>query len=125
LPTTERGPLALLAAHALASLLHHVHNAEFLKEYPDLPTSLTPAGVYAAWAGEAVIALAGLLLLRFGRTGAGLALIGSYALIGFSGLAHYIVAPLPAHTFAMNATIGLEVVTAAFLLAAVIRRMAG
>ena len=115
----------MLAAHALASLLHHAHNAAFLKDYPNLPTSLTPAGVYAAWAGEAVIALVGLVLLRLGRTGAGLALIGSYALIGFSGLAHYVVAPLSAHTFAMNATIALEAITAAFLLTAVVRRMAG
>ena len=52
-------------------------------------------------------------------------LIGAYALIGFGGLAHYLVAPVAAHSWAMNATIWLEVVTAALLLATVIRRIAG
>jgi hypothetical protein len=115
----------LLVAYAAASLLHHVHNAEYLREYPNLPASLTRAGVYAAWLAEAAIGLIGYLLLRSGRTQAGLVLIGSYALIGFSGLAHYLAAPVSAHTWAMNATIWLEVAAAALLLATVIRRIAG
>ena len=116
--------LALTACVA-ASLLHHVHNAEYLQDYPNLPRTLTRGGVYAAWLAEAVIALAGYALLRSGRKKSGLALIGLYALIGFGGLAHYYAAPLSAHTLAMNATIWLEALTAALLLATVLRRTTG
>ena len=114
----------LLLAHVAASLLHHIHNAEFLGEYPNLPASLTRAGVYTAWFVEALIALAGYALLRRGWTQTGLVLIGAYALIGFGGLAHYLVAPIGAHSLAMNATIWLEALTAALLIDTVIRRIA-
>jgi hypothetical protein len=121
-PRPEAGVLACLLACAAASLLHHVHNAEFLQDYPNLPASLSRGRVYAAWLGEAAVGLAGYALLRTGRTRFGLALIGIYALIGFSGLAHYYAAPVSAHTVAMNATILLEALTAALLLAIVVRR---
>lgn len=124
-PSPDRALTACLLACVAASLLHHVHNAEFLAEYPNLPASLTRGGVYAAWLGEAVVALLGYVLLRTGRPRAGLVLVGAYALIGFSGLAHYAVAPVGAHSLAMNATIWLEVAAAALLLATVIRRIAG
>jgi len=114
-----------LAACVAASLLHHVHNAEYLQDYPNLPGTLTRGGVYAAWLAEAVIAFTGYVLLHFGKEKTGLALIGLYALIGFGGLAHYYAAPLSAHTLAMNATIWLEALTAALLLATVLRRTAG
>jgi len=105
-----------------ASLLHHVHNAEFLQDYPNLPASLSRARVYAAWAGEAVVGAVGWLLLRLNFRKTGLAAIGLYALAGFAGLAHYTLAPPSAHTLAMNATIWLEVLAATCLLAAVVRR---
>jgi hypothetical protein len=114
-----------LAACVAASLLHHVHNAEYLQDYPNLPGTLTRGGVYAAWLAEAVIAFAGYVLLRFGKEKTGLVLIGLYALTGFGGLAHYYAAPLSAHTLAMNATIWLEALTAALLLVTVLRRIAG
>ena len=114
-----------LLAHAAASLLHHIHNAQYLSEYPNLPPSLTRTGVYTAWLVEALFGLAGYVLLRTGRTQTGLVLVGAYALIGFGGLAHYLAAPVAAHSWAMHATIWLEVMTAALLLAAVIRRIAG
>lgn len=114
-----------LAACVAASLLHHVHNAEYLQDYPNLPGTLTRGGVYAAWLAEAVMAFAGYVLLRLGKEKTGLALIGLYALIGFGGLAHYYAAPLAAHTPAMNATIWLEALTAALLLVTVARRIAG
>lgn len=114
----------LLLAHAAASLLHHVHNAEYLGQYPTMP-SVTRGGVYAAWLVEATAGLVGYVLLRLGRASAGLVLIGLYALIGFGGLAHYYAAPLSAHTLAMNATIWLQALSAALLLAAVLRRIAG
>jgi hypothetical protein len=61
--------------YALASLAHHVHNAEWLDAYPNLPAGLTRAVVYA----------------------------------------HYAVAPVAAHSLAMNLTIGCEVATATLL----------
>jgi hypothetical protein len=125
LPPTDRGLLGFLAACVAASLLHHVHNAEFLHEYPNLPASLTRGGVYAAWLAEALVGAAGCLLFKFKQRKAGLGLIGLYALIGFSGLAHYTLAPVSAHTLAMNATIWLEVVTASLLLVAAGSRMQG
>lgn len=118
-----RGVPAFLLAYAAASLLHHVHNAEFLQDYPNLPASVSRAAVYAAWLGEAAIGVAGYALLRFGRIRLGLALIGIYALTGFGGLAHYYVAPVSGHTWAMNATIWLEVLAAGLLLIAVLRRI--
>ena len=121
----DDGVLAALLACAAASLLHHVHNAEFLQDYPNLPASLSRGQVYAAWLGEAAIGAAGWVLFRLNFRQIGLAAIGLYALIGFSGLAHYALAPLSAHTLAMNATIWLEAVAAALLLVAVGRRMRG
>jgi hypothetical protein len=121
----DAGVGAFLLACVAASLLHHVHNAEFLQDYPNLPASISRARVYAAWAGEAAIGAAGWLLLRLNFRKTGLAAIGVYGLIGFSGLAHYALAPLSAHTLAMNATIWLEAATAALLLVAVGRRMQG
>jgi len=120
-----RGTLAFLLAYAAASFLHHVHNAEHLKDYPNLPASWTRGDVYAAWLAQAVVGLVGYLLLRAGWQRTGLALIGAYALTGFLGLAHYYVAPIAAHTLAMNASIWLEVLAAALLLAAVGREFSG
>ena len=119
----DGGVLAFLLAYAAASLLHHVHNAEFLQDYPNLPASLSRGQVYAAWLGEAAIGAAGWVLFRLNYRKIGLGAIGLYALIGFSGLAHYFAAPVSAHTLAMNATIWLEAATAALLLIAVLRRI--
>ncbi len=113
------------AACMAATLLHHIHNAEFLPDYPNLPPSLTRGGVYAAWIAEAALAVAGLLLLKFDYRRLGLAALGGYALIAFGGLAHYHAAPFSAHTLAMNATIWLEAATGALLLITVLRRIAG
>ena len=121
----DGGVLVFLLAFAAASLLHHVHNAEFLPDYPNLPASLSRGQVYAAWLGEAAIGAAGWVLLRLNYERIGLAVIGVCALAGFGGLAHYAVAPLSTHTLAMNATIWLEVGAAALLLVAVARRMQG
>jgi hypothetical protein len=119
------GIAVLLLVFAAASFLHHVHNAEYLKDYPNLPASWTRGDVYAAWLAQAVAGAAGYLSLRAGWQRTGLALIGLYALTGFFGLAHYHVAPAAAHTPAMNATIGLEVAAAALLLGGVVREFSG
>lgn len=119
--------LALL--YAAASFLHFAHNAEYLADYPNLPASFTRAGIYVAWLAAAAIGAAGLALLRFGRTPAGLALLGIYAALGFDGLLHYTRAPIADHTAGMNFTIGFEVAAAAalffFVVNAATRRLLG
>ena len=57
--------LPFLLAYAGASLFHHVHNAEYLADYPNMPAWLSPARVYAAWIGVTAIGLIGYLLLRW------------------------------------------------------------
>ena len=112
----NRSLLALVLAHAAASLLHFVHNATFLADYPNMPDWITPGGVYAVWLGEAAIGAAGVILLMRGRTMLGLALIAIYAVLGLGGLDHYTLASISAHTLAMNATIWLETATGLILL---------
>lgn len=107
-----------LLAYAAASLFHHVHNAEFLAEYPNLPTWLSRAEVYAAWLCVTAIGVAGYLLIHWRHQLAGLIVLAVYALFGFDGLAHYAVARMSEHTLTMNLSIWAEVVTAAALLAA-------
>jgi len=64
-------------------------------------------------------------VLRAGWRRSGLVLIGLYALTGFFGFAHYHVAPVAAHTPAMHASIWLEAVAGALLLASVRREFSG
>src|SRR5580765_1657824 len=98
-----RNALAIsLAGYAAASLLHHIHNAEYLADYPNMPAWLTPAKVYAAWAVETLLGLTGYVLLRAGYRVLGLVLVAVYAVVGFGGLDHYYVASFAAHTFAMH-----------------------
>jgi hypothetical protein len=112
----NRTLLALVLVHAAASLVHFVHNATFLADYPNMPIWITPGGIYAVWLAEAAVGAAGVwLFLR--RRMIGLALIAIYAVLGFAGLDHYMLAPISAHTVAMNATIWLETVTGVVLLA--------
>lgn len=113
--TANRSLLALVLVHTAASLVHFAHNATFLADYPNMPAWLSPAGVYAVWLAQAAIAAAGVLLLVRGRP-IGLALIAIYAVLGFAGLDHYVLAPMSAHTVAMNATIWLEMATGMVLL---------
>src|SRR5262245_46771281 len=105
----------LTGLYAVASFLHFAHNAEYLADYPNLPDSFTRAGIYAAWLAVTVVGVAGLALVRFGRTPAGLAVLGIYAAFGFDGLLHYTRAPIADHTSGMNLTIGFEVAAAAAL----------
>jgi hypothetical protein len=108
---------ALLAIYCAASLIHFVHNAQFIAEYPNLPAWLTSSKVYVAWLAVTSVGAAGIALALSGRRVPGLLLIMGYAALGFAGLDHYTRAPLSAHTLAMNATIAFEVVAAAALLA--------
>jgi len=114
--------LILMLVYGAASLLHFVHNAEFLADYPNMPGWLTRAQVYGVWLGVAVTGVVGYFLIRFGFELLGLMVIAVYAVLGFAGLDHYTLAPVSAHSAAMNATIWLEVVAAAVLLATTVKR---
>jgi hypothetical protein len=103
----------LLIVYAAASLLHFIHNAEYLADYPNLPASWMRADIYLAWLAITLVGAAGWCLLAYGKRIAGLLSIAGYALLGMDSLGHYIVAPVSAHTAAMNLTILLEVSAAA------------
>src|SRR5690349_19553794 len=113
---TSPALLASVLVYFVASLVHFVHNAEFLHESPNMPESLTRLGVYLAWLVVTVVGATGYLVYRLRAPRAGLALLAVYAALGYAGLDHYVVAPVSAHTFVMNATIAFEVVTASILL---------
>jgi len=117
--------LICLLAYAVASLAHYSHNAEFLDAYPNMPAWLSRAQVYAAWLAVTAIGLVGYLLVRSRYRLPGLIVLAVYGLLGLDGLGHYAVAPLSAHTAAMNLTVWLEVATAVLLLGAVATFMLG
>jgi hypothetical protein len=111
----------LMLIYGAASLLHFLHNAVYIHAYPNLPSWLTSSGVLAAWLVVAGTGVVGYLLYSRVSRIAGLIVIAAYALFGLGGLDHYTVAPVSAHTFAMNATILLEAATAVVLLVYVVR----
>jgi hypothetical protein len=111
--------LPLLLIYSAASLLHFLHNAVYLHDYPNLPLWLTAGGVMGAWMIEAGTGVVGYLLYTRGRRTGGLITIAVYAALGLAALDHYTVAPVSAHTVAMNLTILLEVATAVGLLVCV------
>ncbi len=108
-----------LAIYCLASLVHFIHNAEFLSAYPGLPANWTRTGVYLVWFGMTAVGALGWSLLHFGRKQAGLVVSAVYACFGLDSLAHYVVAPMSAHTVAMNVTIFMEVGAALLVLLAI------
>lgn len=112
----------LLLAYGTATLVHFIHNAEFLREYPGMPATWTRAGVYGAWLVLTGIGITGWLLLVRGFRTAGLGLLALYAAGGLDSLGHYVLAPLSLHSAAMNATILLEVAAAALVLVEVARQ---
>ena len=107
--------LVLMIVYGAASLLHFVHNALYIQEYPNLPKWITPLGVYASWCGIAAVGALGYWLYRKVSHTFGLVVSAVYALLGFGGLDHYVIAPIGAHSIAMNATIVAEL-SAAFAL---------
>jgi hypothetical protein len=119
--TEGRGLLVLLLMYAAASLVHFIHNAEFLGDYPGLPASWTRGGVYLAWFGMTLVGVCGWRLLRHGYERAGLLVTAGYALLGLDSLGHYVVGPFTAHTVAMNTTILMEVAAAMLVLGQVVR----
>ena len=114
---------ALLLLYAAASLLHFIHNAQYLTDYPGLPTSWSQSGVYLAWMGMTAIGALGWLLLRKGFEWLGLAVLAGYAALGLDSLGHYVLASFSAHTLMMNATILVEVTAAALVMIQVARML--
>jgi hypothetical protein len=112
----QRTLLLLTIVYAAASLLHFAHNAVFLRDYPNLPSWLTAAGVWAAWFGITAVGAVGYVVYRHFSRVAGLIILAGYALLGFAGLDHYAVAPISAHTIVMNTTIIAECTAAVALL---------
>jgi hypothetical protein len=106
----------LMLAYAACSLVHFVHNAEFLAEYPNMPGWLSRGGVYLAWLGLTAIGALGYVLVRNGYRVAGLLLVAVYGFLGMDSLGHYTLAPFSAHTAMMNLTIVADVTTAALVL---------
>jgi hypothetical protein len=118
--TLPKHLVALLALYCATSLAHFVHNAHFLADYPNMPAWLSPLQVMGAWLAVTAVGVLGWVVTRTGWPLPGLLLIAAYAGLGFDGLAHYTLAPMAAHSPAMNLTIWSEVVAAALLLAATI-----
>jgi hypothetical protein len=110
----------LFAVYAAATLLHFTHNAEYLAQYPNLPTSWSRAEVYEVWCGVMALGLLGYWLYASGNRNIGLTILGSYALLGFGGLLHYTRAPMTHHSVVMNMTIWAEAAAGTLLLAKVV-----
>ena len=108
--------LTFIIIYGAASLAHFVHNAVYIDAYPNLPSWITPAVVNVSWLAIAGTGALGYWLYQRGSRVLGLTVIGVYALFGFGGLDHYAVAPICAHSLAMNATILGEVTAASVLL---------
>ena len=107
----------LLVLYLLASLLHFVHNAEFVQAYPNLPSWVTRSSTYGTWLVITAGGALGYVLIRTGRRILGFGLLCIYAALGLDGLLHYTRAPVGAHTHGMNLTIWFEAASAAILLA--------
>lgn len=118
--TLPKRLMVLVLLYMSATLIHFIHNAEVLIEYPGLPESWTRAGVYFAWVGLTTIGIVGLILIGAGFRKLGLATLAAYCAGGIDSLGHYVLAPFSSHTAPMNATILLEVCTAILLLAEVV-----
>jgi hypothetical protein len=116
----DRTLLTFMIGYGVASLVHFVHNALYIGAYPNLPMWITPLVVCASWLVVAGTGSIGYWLYRSGSRAIGLMLIGVYALLGFGGLDHYAVAPVSAHSMAMNATILGEAIAASVLLVVVV-----
>jgi hypothetical protein len=106
----------LFALYAAASLLHFMHNAEYLAQYPNLPAWWTRADVCLAWCFITTLGFLGYMLYRGEHRRAGLILLAIYGGLGIDGLLHYTRASIAHHSVAMNLTIWGEVAAAAVLL---------
>jgi hypothetical protein len=113
--TFQRRLTWLMLAFAVASLIHFIHNAEFIMEYPGLPKNWTTNGVYGAWLVMTFFGFTSWWVTRTKLKTLGLILVMLYAVCGLDSLGHYWVAPIYAHQTMMNVTILLEVFCALVL----------
>lgn len=113
----------LLVIFGVASLVHFVHNAEFIAEYPGMPASWGREHVYLAWIAMTLVGIAGWLLTSRGFFLIGALVLAAYAALGLDSLGHYLLAPLSAHSLGMNVTILAEVTAAGLVLIEVARQM--
>ena len=120
----SRTLLVLLLFYGAASLVHFVHNAEYLADYPNMRASWSRTDVYLAWFAMTAVGLVGLLLVVRGLQIPGLLLVVVYAGLGLDSLGHYLLAPMSAHSGAMNVTILVEVAAATVLLIETLRLVA-
>ena len=120
--------LALLIVHMAASLWHHIHNGQFVDEYPNMPAgvpaTLSLGFAAALWTITSAIGLAGYYWVCNGRRVLGFGALALYAAYGCFAFTHYTLAPMSAHTFIQNATILGEGVTGLLLLFTVIMLVA-
>ena len=116
--------LALLIVHMAASLWHHIHNGQFIDDYPNMPrgvpANLSLGFAVVAWTVTSAVGLAGYYWVCNGRRLLGFGAMGLYAAYGVLAFTHYTLAPMSAHTPVMNATILGEALTGLLLLVTVI-----
>ena len=114
--------LALLVVHMAASLWHHIHNGQFMDEYPNMPRGVPHplALAVAVWLVTSAIGLAGYYGACNGRRLLGFGAMGLYAAWGLLAFSHYTLAPMSAHSFVQNTTILGEGLTALLLFTTVI-----
>ena len=118
-PSRSNLLLALLVAYMAGSFVHHFHNAQFIDEYPNMPTGFPAWFAYFVWGVVTAVGLAGYYAVRRGKELLGLGALGLYAAYGLLVLGHYKLAPISAHTLGANVTIWIELLTAALLLGTV------
>ncbi len=107
---------ALITLYTVASLVHFVHNAEYIAFYPNMPQWITSATVYKAWLGIAAIGIVGVGFWKIGWYVLGAVFVAVYGALGIDGLAHYSLALCSEHTLAANVTIWFEVFTGTALM---------
>ena len=110
----------VVVLNLVASAIHYSHNAMYFDAYPNEPVWLSPGRIDLLWFVISPLALAGYWLWSRGHDIGGRLLLGGYALLGLGVLGHYWLAPLAAHTAAMNLTIVLEALMALVLLASIL-----
>jgi hypothetical protein len=107
---------ALIALYTAASLIHFVHNAEYIAFHPNMPLWITSATVYKAWLAIAAVGLIGIGFWKIGWPVIGAVLVALYGALGIDGLAHYSLALCSEHSLAANVTIWFEVITGTALM---------
>src|SRR5204863_5185530 len=85
--------LALLLLHMAASLWHHIHNGQFLDEYPNMPRGVPPVLAYIAWGVTTAVGLAGYYAVCNGHRLLGFGAMGLHATYGLLAFGHYRLAP--------------------------------